>query len=45
MPRIALLVILIFMLPPIFAQSPELAGNNELSLHGGFDFQGLNERN
>ncbi len=40
--RIALCIMLIFSLPPVFAQPPELAGKNELSLHGGFDFQGPN---
>lgn len=42
MPRIALLIALIFMLPPVIAQAPELNGKNELSLHGGFDYQGPN---
>lgn len=40
--RIALCIMLAFALPPVFAQPPELAGKNELSLHGGFDFQGPN---
>lgn len=42
MSRIALFMILIFSLSPAFSQSPELAGKNELSLTGGFDFQGPN---
>jgi len=40
MARIVLFMILIFSLPPVFSQPPELAGKNELSLYGGFDFQG-----
>ena len=40
MARIVLFMILIFSLPPVFSQAPELAGKNELSLYGGFDFLG-----
>lgn len=40
--RTILLIILIFMLPPAIAQAPELAGKNELSLHGGLDYQAPN---
>lgn len=37
--------ILFMVLPTAFAQAPELAGKNELSLHGGFDYQGPNGDN
>jgi len=40
--KVTLFITLLFSLPPLFAQPPELAGKNELSLHGGFDFQGPN---
>jgi hypothetical protein len=40
MPKIAVLMILIFPFASLCAQPPELANNRELSLHGGFDFQG-----
>ncbi len=40
--RIALLVMLVFVLPPVIAQAPQLNGKTELSLHGGFDYQGPN---
>jgi len=40
--RIAVFIMLIFALSPVFAQPPELVRKNELSLHGGFDFQGPN---
>ncbi|MDH3636481.1 MAG: porin family protein [Gammaproteobacteria bacterium] len=45
MPRTTLLMILVFSLPPVFAQSPELAGKTGLSLYGGFDYQGPNGDN
>lgn len=45
MPRLVLFIIAIVSLPPVFADPPELAGKNELSLHGGFDFQGPNGDN
>ncbi len=38
-------MIMIFSIPPAPAQPPELAGKNELSLYGGFDFQGPNGDN
>jgi len=40
--KIALFIMLIFTLPPVVAQAPELSGKNELRLHGGFDYQGPN---
>lgn len=40
--RIYLFMVLIVSLLPAYAQPPELAGKNELSLYGGFDFQGPN---
>ncbi len=43
--RAILFMALIFSPPFVFAQPPELAGKNELSLHGGFDFQGPNGDN
>ncbi len=43
--RVTLIITLLFSLPPLYAQPPELAGKNELSLHGGFDFQGPNGDN
>lgn len=42
MPRITLFIMLMSGLTSIYAQSPELAGKNELSLHGGLDYQGPN---
>jgi hypothetical protein len=42
MPRITFFICLIFSLPLVQAQPPDLAGKTELSLHGGLDFQGPN---
>jgi len=42
MSRTVLLCILVLSLSPAIAQPPELAGKNELSLHGGLDYQGPN---
>ncbi len=35
-------LILVLSISPVLAQPPELAGKNELKLHGGLDFQGPN---
>ena len=40
MTRATLFTILIITLPCAFAQPPELEGKNQLSLHGGLDYQG-----
>lgn len=40
--RVTLMTALLLSLSPSFAQPPELAAKNELSLYGGFDFQGPN---
>lgn len=40
--RVTLIITLLFSLPPLLAQPPQLSGKNQLSLHGGFDFQGPN---
>ncbi len=40
--KMILLMILTFSLPVTTAETPELIGKNQLSLHGGFDFQGPN---
>lgn len=45
MQRATRFVFLFLMLSPVFAQAPELAEKNELSLHGGFDYQGPNGDN
>jgi hypothetical protein len=45
MSRVTLFITLLFFLPPLFAQPQEFTGKNELSLHGGFDFQGPNGDN
>ncbi len=38
-------MVLIVSLLPVYAQPPELAGKNDLSLYGGFDYQGPNGDN
>lgn len=45
MPGIALLVCIMFSISNAFAQSPEVDGKSQLSLHGGLDFQGPNGDN
>jgi hypothetical protein len=45
MPRIALLACIMFLLSTAFAESPELDGKTQLSLHGSLDFQGPNGDN
>lgn len=42
MRRFLFCTMLLFYLSPLQAQSPELAGKNELSLHGFFDFEAPN---
>lgn len=40
--RVTSFTVLIMIIPTLYAQPPELAGKNELRLHGGLDYQGPN---